>query len=61
MKIPGYPKDMRQFNSFLVGGGYRQQIGGNAAMNLMVLWNLNDTYDSPYTNPIIRIGFSAGF
>lgn len=60
IKVPGYPIDMRQYNSVLVGGGYRQQIGSNAAMNLMVLWNLNDTPDSPYTNPVIRIGFTVG-
>ena len=60
IKVPGYPIDMRQYNSFLVGGGYRQQISANAAMNLMVLWNLNDTPDSPYTNPIIRIGVTVG-
>ncbi len=59
-KIPGYPTDMSQYNSVLVGGGYRQQIGNNAAMNLMLLWNLNDTPDSPYTNPIIRVGFTIG-
>lgn len=60
IKVPGYPIDMRQYNSVLVGGGYRQQIGSNAAMNLMILWNLNDTPDSPYTNPVIRIGFTVG-
>lgn len=60
IKVSGYPTDMRQYNSLLVGGGYRQQISGNAAMNIMVLWNLNDTPDSPYTNPIIRIGFTIG-
>ncbi len=59
-KYPGYPDELQQFNSLLVGGGYRQMIGRNAAMNLMILWNLNDTYDSPYTNPVIRMGFSIG-
>ncbi len=59
-KSPGYLTQMQQFNSLLVGGGYRQQIGGNSAMNLMVLWNLNDTTDSPYTNPVIRLGFTIG-
>lgn len=58
--FPGSPIDMKQYNSLLVGGGYRQMIGENAAMNLMVLWNLNDTPDSPYSNPVIRIGFSVG-
>lgn len=60
IKVTGYPTDMRQYNSVLVGGGYRQQISANAAMNLMVLWNLNDTPDSPYTNPVIRVGFTVG-
>ncbi|MEI6062087.1 MAG: hypothetical protein WCR72_15400 [Bacteroidota bacterium] len=59
-KYPGYPTEMQQFNSFFVGGGYKQQIGGNASMYLEVLWNLNDTPDSPYTNPVIRMGFSVG-
>ena len=59
-KVPGYASELQQFNSFLVGGGYRQQIGGNSAMNLMLLWNLNDTQNSLYTNPIIRVGFSIG-
>jgi len=59
-KVPGYPVEMQQYNSVLVGGGYRQMIGGNAAMNILVLWNLNDTPDSPYTNPVIRIGFTVG-
>lgn len=59
-KVPGSPIDLKQYNSVLVGGGYRQMIGENAAMNLMVLWNLNDTPDSPYSNPVIRIGFSVG-
>ena len=49
------------YQSVLVGGGYRERIGENAFMNLMVLWNLNETPDSPYTNPIIRAGFSIGF
>lgn len=43
--------------SLLVGGGYKQPIGQNSALIITVLWNLNDTPDSPYSNPIIRIGF----
>jgi hypothetical protein len=55
----GLPESL-SIQSVLVGGGYRQQIGENAFMNLMILWNLNETPDSPYTNPIIRAGFSVG-
>ena len=47
-------------NSFFVGGGYSQPLGGRAFLDFMVLFNLNDTYNSPYTNPIIRIGVGVG-
>lgn len=57
---PGFPETKQQFNSFFVGGGYNQRIGGNSGMYILLLWNLNDTPDSPYVNPIIRVGFSVG-
>ncbi len=60
IKGPSYPTYMQQYNSFFVGGGYNQRIGENSGMYIMVLWNLNDTPDSPYINPIIRVGFSVG-
>jgi hypothetical protein len=47
--------------SLFVGGGYSQPIGGKASLYLMVLWNLHDTADSPYTNPVVRTGLSLGF
>jgi len=59
-QVPGYPVTRQQFNSFFVGGGYNQRISMNSAMYILVLWNLNDTPDSPYINPIIRVGFSVG-
>jgi len=59
-QVPGYPETRQQFNSFFVGGGYNQRISMNSAMYILVLWNLNDTPDSPYINPIIRVGFSVG-
>jgi hypothetical protein len=45
-------------NSVLVGGGLSQQLGERGAINLMILWNLNGTENTPYTNPIIRVGFN---
>jgi hypothetical protein len=48
-------------NSLMVGGGYAQPLGGNAAMVIMLLFNLTEEPYSPYANPIIRIGFTAGF
>ena len=59
-EVPSYPVTRQQYNSFFVGGGYNQRIGGNSAMYILVLWNLNDTQYSPYSNPVIRVGFSVG-
>ncbi len=59
-QVTGYETARQQFNSFFVGGGYNQRLGSNSAMYFLLLWNLNDTPDSPYINPVIRIGFSVG-
>jgi hypothetical protein len=48
----------RWVDSYLVGGGYRQQFGERAAINYMILWNLNETSNSIYSNPIIRVSFN---
>jgi hypothetical protein len=29
-------------------------------MSIMFLWNINESFYSPYSNPIIRIGFGVG-
>ena len=47
-------------HDFMVGGGYRQWIGEKAYMSIMMLFNVNESYYSPYRNPIIRIGFGIG-
>jgi hypothetical protein len=45
-------------HSILVGGGLYQPIGRRGGFLIMVLWNLNETANSPYSNPIFRIGFN---
>ncbi len=45
-------------DSYLIGGGYFQQIGQRSGAYLLILWNLNETEFTPYTNPVVRIGFS---
>ena len=45
-------------HSILVGGGLLQPIGRRSAFLMMVLWNLNESAQSPYHNPVIRIGFN---
>jgi hypothetical protein len=47
-------------NNILVGGGYRQAIGGRAFVNLLLLYNLTEDENSLYSNPIIRMGVSFG-
>lgn len=44
-------------DSFLVGGGIKQAIGRRSSIYLLVMWNLNETINSPYSNPIFKFGF----
>ncbi len=50
----------KDITSVLVGGGYRQMLGDRSSINLMVLYNLNETAYSPYQNPVIRLSFGFG-
>jgi len=53
-----YPNTDRFWvGSFLVGGGYRMMVGERSSVNFMILFNLNETVYSPYSNPIFRLGF----
>ncbi len=56
---PSIYQNQQRFNvySLLLGGGFRQQIGERSYINLMILWNLNESALSPYSNPIIRMSF----
>lgn len=45
----------------LVGGGLSQPIGERAFANILILYNLNESNETPYRNPVIRIGFGYGF
>lgn len=56
--VPG--KSIVEINSVFVGGGYRQPIGSRVAMDFLLLFNLNDSYNSPYSNPIFRLGVGVG-
>lgn len=46
--------------SVFVGGGYRSIIGDRAFASILLLYNINDSYNSPYTNPILRVSFGFG-
>ncbi len=47
-------------SGLFLGGGYRQWIGQNAFIGITILWNIIDSIDSPYNNPIFRIGVGVG-
>ena len=56
-----YYADRNWINSLFIGGGFMQNIGGSGFATFAILFNVLDSPDSPYVNPIIRIGFGAGF
>lgn len=45
-------------HSVLVGGGIYQPIGQRSGFLITVLWNLNESVNSIYSNPVIRVGFT---
>ena len=47
-------------NSLFVGGGLIQQMGGRGFATIAILYNILETEYSPYSNPVIRIGFGIG-
>jgi hypothetical protein len=49
-----------EINSLFIGGGYSQPVAGRAFIDILILYNLNDTPQSPYSNPVFRIGFGVG-
>lgn len=50
--------DRYWLHNILIGGGYFQQIGKGSKSYIILLWNVNETDDNPYTYPQLRIGFS---
>ena len=55
-----YENDRRTINSLFVGGGLYQSMGGRGFATIAILYNLLETEYSPYSNPVIRIGFGIG-
>ena len=46
--------------ALFLGGGYAQRMGGNSALFIMALWDIIEDKNTPYDNPIIRIGINVG-
>lgn len=43
--------------NILIGGGYKQWLSSRAYAYLSLLYNINETYKTPYSNPVFRTGF----
>lgn len=53
-----YPgQDRFWVNSPLVGGGYVQPLGDRSKIMVLLLFTLNQTAYSPYSNPIVKVNF----
>lgn len=63
LSVPVFPYEgeRRAVNSFFVGGGIMQNFGGSGFATISILYNVLDDQYSPYSNPLIRIGFGVGF
>jgi len=48
-------------NNVLIGGGYFQHMGERSKTFIILLWNVTETVDNPYTYPQLRIGFTSSF
>ncbi len=50
-------KEILEINSLFIGVGYEQPITDKAFLDIIILYNVNETYNSPYSNPVLRLGF----
>ena len=59
---PGSPDQGRFiYHAILLGGGFNQRVGMYNSVSFTVLWDINGTSLSPYSNPIFRVGFNTFF
>jgi len=54
-------KNRMWINSLFIGAGYFMNMGGRGFASFAILFNVLEDKYTPYTNPIIRIGFGFGF
>jgi len=53
-----YARDERFWiDNLLLGGGLNFPFGGNAGIDIYILWDITQNDYSPYSNPVIRLGF----
>jgi hypothetical protein len=49
-------KDRIEVNSLFVGGGYKLPVTNRVYLEILLLYNLNEARNSPYSNPVVRVG-----
>ena len=60
--VPPFNEDGRFiYQGILVGGGISQRVGLYNSVSFTVLWNINESSTSPYSNPVFRVGFNTFF
>jgi len=60
--VPPYNEEGRYiYQALLLGGGLSQKIGIHNSVSFSILWDVNQTTISPYTNPVFRVGFNTFF
>lgn len=45
-------------DNFMVGGGLKEAVGRRSNIYFLILWNLNETINSLYSNPVFKFGFN---
>lgn len=56
---PLFPDEGRFWtNNYFIGFGIMQRMGRLNGYSIMLLWNLNHNYFSPYSNPTYRVGLT---
>jgi hypothetical protein len=53
-------KEWVSVHNYFAGAGYRQRFGGRSSVNLMLLWNFNESKYALSSNPVIRVGVDIG-
>jgi len=60
--VPPYNESGRYlYRGLLLGGGFSQRIGVYNSVSFTILWDINESTITPYSNPILRVGFNTYF
>jgi len=60
--VPPYNEEGRYlYRALLLGGGLSQRIGLYSSVSFTILWDVNESSISPYSNPVFRVGFNTYF